>query len=57
MAQHVWAIVDTQVGHAAGMVHIGQELESVQDEGVSIFISTINLVVIFTIHRFLISLF
>ena len=37
MAQHVWAIVDTQVGHAAGMVHIGQELESVQDEGVSIF--------------------
>lgn len=37
MAQHVWAIVDTQVGHAAGIVHIGQELESVQDEGVSTF--------------------
>ena len=36
MAQHVWAIVDTQVGHAAGIVHIGQELESVQDEGGSV---------------------
>ena len=37
VAQHVWAIVDTQVGHAAGIVHIRQELESVQDEGVSTF--------------------